>query len=443
MPGTKLTALGSIPEEWEVCPIGSFAIAAQYGLSVRGERTGTYPILRMNCQVDGRVVLNDLQYVDLDQGTFEVFRLAPGDILFNRTNSYELVGRSALYGHELPAVFASYLVRLRVDRTRVDPAYLNFLLNWDVAQRELKKLASRGVSQANISASKLKDFDVHLPSPREQSEIASALESVKELVLRESDLIRATGAIKQNLLSELFRHGLRGETQKETEIGLLPESWDTSTIDLSAEIISTRMPYGALLRAPDIDDNPRSTRVLGIKVADMNSVGPETPIQKSELERNLNSDEVRRRCAPPGTIVFPKNGAAVATNKKRIVAHWSVFDPNVMGLIARENLSQRYLFHWMQGFDLATIVSPGPVPHFNKSDLARVRLPVPPTHDEQNEIASIFDAIDRKIHLHKQKRAALEELFKALLHRLMIGEIRVSELDLLALQPRAVAETAA
>jgi type I restriction enzyme S subunit len=76
------------------------------------------------------------------------------------------------------------------------------------------------------------------------------------------------------------------------------------------------------------------------------------------------------------------------------------------------------------------------IPNLSRARLAELPMPVPAI-DEQRDIVAILDAIDRKIELHRQKRAVLEELFKALLHKLMTGEIRVDELDLSALQAPA------
>ena len=119
----KETEIGPMPENWELRPIGEFAHQLQYGLSVRGEPTGRYPILRMNCQQDGKVLLRDLQFVNVDDKTAKAYRVKPGDILFNRTNSYELVGRTAIVEMETNAVFASYLVRVSVDNKRLNPQF--------------------------------------------------------------------------------------------------------------------------------------------------------------------------------------------------------------------------------------------------------------------------------------------------------------------------------
>ena len=203
----KEIEIGPVPESWELRPIGEFAHQLQYGLSVRGEPSGRYPILRMNCQQDGKVLLRDLQFVNVDDDTAKTYRVKPGDILFNRTNSYELVGRTAIVEVETNAVFASYLVRVSVDNKRLDPRFLNHFLNWDSAQAELKKLASRGVSQANISAGKLREFGIPLTDLDEQGEIVSILDAID----RKIDLHLRKRAVLDDLFKALLHKLMTGE----------------------------------------------------------------------------------------------------------------------------------------------------------------------------------------------------------------------------------------
>ena len=282
------------------------------------------------------------------------------------------------------------------------------------------------------------DVLLALPFPAfdsaEEHKISECLSFVRACINVEEDLARKLVDLKRATMRGLFSRGLRGESRKDSEIGPVPESWHTPRIDDLADLISTRMTYGALLSSVDHAPVNEAARVLGIKVADMNPSHATTTINDAQLVGYVAKDELVHRCAPPGTIVFPKNGAAVATNKKRMLGDWGVFDPNVMGLLAKDQTDQRYLFHWMLTFDLASIVKPGPVPHFNKSDLASVRLPMPTDAGERDEIVAIFDAIDVKIDLHKRKGVILEELFRALLHKLMTGEVHVEDLDLSALE---------
>ena len=203
----KETEIGPVPESWEVVNLGTFLKAAQYGLSVKGHTAGRYPILRMNCQIDGRVEFRDLQYVDVDDAFFEAFKLCDGDLLFNRTNSYELVGRTAIFRSQQDAVFASYLIKLRLDEEAFIPEFLNYHFGRDSTQSDLKKLASRGVSQANISASKLKEFSVPKPGIDEQREIVAILEAVD----RKIDLHRRKKAVLEDLFKSLLHKLMTGE----------------------------------------------------------------------------------------------------------------------------------------------------------------------------------------------------------------------------------------
>ena len=175
----------------------------------------------------------------------------------------------------------------------------------------------------------------------------------------------------------------------------------------------------------------------------MNLPGNEVELQSAAVEKTMLRANAERRAAPPRTIIFPKRGAAIATNKKRLSTTWTVFDPNVIGVVGRDGLDQEYLFQWFQTFDLRTITEPGPTPQLNKKNLEPLLVPVPPTLDEQREIVAILDSIDRKIDLHRRKRTLLDKLFESLLHKLMTDGTRVSDLDLSALNSPAVTEAAA
>jgi len=170
------TEIGSIPAHWQVVRLGEVVKQTQYGISRRGVRQGKVPILRMNNLVDGKIVTSDLQYLDLDERETGKFCLQKGDILFNRTNSHDLVGKTALFDLDGTFVFASYLIRLKPNTQFIIPEFLNFYMNWEKSQQCLKYLASRGVSQSNINATKLKGLSIPLPPLPEQHEIARILQ---------------------------------------------------------------------------------------------------------------------------------------------------------------------------------------------------------------------------------------------------------------------------
>ncbi len=220
----KETEIGPVPESWGLRPIGEFATKMQYGLSLRGAESGRYTILRMNCQQDGKVLFRDLQFVDVDSEIAETYRVNQNDLLFNRTNSYELVGRTAIVEGPTDAVFASYLVRVSVDEERLSPRFLNHFLNWDTTQWELKKLASRGVSQANISAGKLRNFSILVPSLDEQGEVVAILDAID----RKIDLHRRKRAVLEELFRVLLHKLMTGEIRVgELDLEAISENQDS------------------------------------------------------------------------------------------------------------------------------------------------------------------------------------------------------------------------
>ena len=193
----KQTEIGPVPESWDIRALGDHLTEAQYGISIKGAETGRYPVLRMTNQKQGQISGANLQYVDLSPVQLEKFRVDRQDILFNRTNSLELVGRTAIFDLEGDFVFASYLIRLRTDAARIRPFFLNHYFNWDETQVRLKSIATRAVSQSNISATRLKCFPVPVPSPEEQDKIVTRIDCV--------DRKRSVHHRKHAVLTALFR----------------------------------------------------------------------------------------------------------------------------------------------------------------------------------------------------------------------------------------------
>lgn len=193
----KTTEIGPVPESWEVVPLSDYLIVTQYGLSTKGADTGQYALLRMTNQQQGRVLIENMQYVALAAGQFDKFRMQKQDILFNRTNSFDLVGRTAIFDLEGDFVFASYLIRLRTDSKRLRPYFLNHYLNWNETQARLKSIATRAVSQSNISATRLRSFSVPIPKTEEQDEIASQINCLDQKLIFHFQ--------KKQLLADLFR----------------------------------------------------------------------------------------------------------------------------------------------------------------------------------------------------------------------------------------------
>lgn len=209
----RKTAVGLVPRAWQIVPVSSVVRSFQYGLSVPMEEKGRLPILRMGNIQGGDVVLADLKYVNLTEKVFSPYLLKRGDVLFNRTNSQEWVGKVGIYRHNVPSVFASYLIRVVPDGTTVDNYYLGHVLGSYAAQCRIRRYATPGVQQVNINATNLGKVLIPLPigedGLREQRDIAVLLEAADALVRSYEPVLASQQSLKASLMHVLLSGRVR------------------------------------------------------------------------------------------------------------------------------------------------------------------------------------------------------------------------------------------
>ena len=170
--------LEAVPAHWHVCHLKRVLARMDYGISVSTEEEGRYPVLKMGDIVAGEVVFASHGYVDEVE---ENLLLDTGDLLYNRTNSPDQVGKLAIFrGTKADAVtFASYLVRLRVNH-KADPEFLTYLLNSDGFLGFARRLAIPSVQQSNLNSTRYGRMVIPLPPLAEQREIVEFLSGVRD-----------------------------------------------------------------------------------------------------------------------------------------------------------------------------------------------------------------------------------------------------------------------
>jgi type I restriction enzyme S subunit len=220
----KRTAIGFIPQSWAAVPVSSVVTSFQYGLSVPMEQKGAIPILRMGNIQRGEVLLDELKYVSLPQKCLKPYIVKRGDVLFNRTNSQEHVGKVGIYRHDVSVVFASYLIRLLPDPSKVDHYYLGHVLNSYSAQCRIKRYATPGVQQVNINATNLGKVLIPLAVDEhgldEQREIATILENADAAIRGYQLVIKAQQALKAALMQDLLTGSVRVNNNLEAVLKL-------------------------------------------------------------------------------------------------------------------------------------------------------------------------------------------------------------------------------
>jgi type I restriction enzyme S subunit len=194
------------PKGWAVATVGDVLAAADYGSSSKASSDGSgLPMIRMgNVTYAGNLDLADLKYVDLPAEEVERYCLQEGDILFNRTNSKDLVGKTGLWDGSCAAIVASYFIRLRVQRQAVSSHYLWAFMNTAHMKRVLFDTARGAIGQSNINSKELKAFPLPVPPPALQDQFASRCADVSGLTFQHSAATAKAQATFDALLAQAF-----------------------------------------------------------------------------------------------------------------------------------------------------------------------------------------------------------------------------------------------
>lgn len=199
------TPLGMLPKGWVCAPIKKFVQSAEYGISTSlNDDSSGIPVLRMNNIQNNRFNVEDLKFTK-DPEAYRL-KLSTGDVLYNRTNSMEHVGKTAIWRGELSECsFASYLVRINVNECGLLPEYFSFWMSQESSQNALRAFATPAVQQVNINPTNLQRVLMSCPvSLLEQRQIVDRIDAADAVLLREREALLKLIAQKSGLMQDLL-----------------------------------------------------------------------------------------------------------------------------------------------------------------------------------------------------------------------------------------------
>ena len=192
------------PFEWDTGKIKDAVLDVRYGSSRPAVEGGKYPYLRMNnITYDGKLDLTDIKRIDVPDNELDRCTVRRGDVLFNRTNSKELVGKTCVYNRDEPMILAGFVIRVRVNQ-RILPEFLSAFLNTDFSKQMLQGMCKSAIGQANINAKEMQNIGLYFPPLSLQNEFAAFVERVDQQKQTIQQSLEKLELMKKALMQEYF-----------------------------------------------------------------------------------------------------------------------------------------------------------------------------------------------------------------------------------------------
>lgn len=415
--GYKMTELGILPKEWEVVRLGEVFNIQQGKQVSQKNRIGNNQkyFLRTSNIFWGSIDTSKLDQMHFTLEEEKKYELKYGDLLVCEGGA---IGRTAIWQNQIDnCYYQNHLHRLRAINNKV---YSRFYLFWLWYAFEFSNIyLGQGniTTIPNLSSSRVSLLSIPLPPLSEQQAIASILSTVQKAIVTENQLIERTRELKKSMMHKLFTEGTRGEKQKMTEIGPIPESWEVGR--LGDVVIETQQ----------INLNKEKGKI--IKYIDVSSIDREKLVIKNTQEYKIEDAPGRaRKKVCSGDVIF----ATVRPTLLRVayideLYHDQVCSTAFCVLRAKGDNISRFLYYLVQREtfikQLASIQSGANYPAVTDRQVKAQPVPLSP-FPEQQEIAKILSTIDQKIEFHTNKKQKFEELFRTLLHELMTAKRRVN-----------------
>ncbi|WP_083865032.1 restriction endonuclease subunit S [Nocardia brevicatena] len=350
------------------------------------------------------LLLDDVKAMNFTDAEMAQFRLEPGDILLNEASgSPREVGKPAIWQGEIDeCAFQNTLLRVR-PQSDVDPRYLLHFFRHEAESGAFVR-GARGTGINHLGRAALAKWKVPLSPIEEQRRIAAILDHADALRAKRREALARLDELTQSIFIDMFGDPVSN-----------PSGYPVRTLGEIAEFYAG----GTLPEGEDFAGQTDGFALL--KVSDLNLPGNERVLRSSQGWSAHPG--ARSATCPAGSVVIPKRGGAIGTNKKRLTSRPSILDPNLMAIKPQQSqLGLEFLYAWFERLDLNSLISGSSVPQLNKKDLAPLVIPVPP-YELQLEFAARANVIGHIRSGHRANLVELDALFASLQSRAFRGEL--------------------
>lgn len=385
-------------------------------------------IRNTNFTDSGKIDYSNVAVLEVEKKQFDQRKLIKGDIVIERSGGgpKQPVGRVVYFDKDDGDFsFSNFTSRIRVINDELDTIFVFYFLMYFYEAGNTFEMQAQTTGIRNLDFTKYKNsVRVPLIPLPEQRKIAYVLSTVQKAIEKQDKLIRHTTELKKALMQKLFTEGTKGEKQKQTEIGLVPESWEEIIIGDLGKCVTGTTPKTA------VEEYWNSNDFDFIAPADIGN----TKYVYNSAKMMSNEGLKVSRILPKNSVLCVCIGSSIGkvglTFKDQ-----SATNQQINSIICKAEYNPIYTYyllvqyaeHW-RGH--ATF---GPVPILNKGQFELIKIFVTKDKQEQSLIAESLQTFDSKIEFHGKKKQSLYNLFKTLLHELMTGERRVHEIEFEAL----------
>jgi type I restriction enzyme S subunit len=412
-----------LPSDWRLVSAGAALADSAYGVGDAGDSAGEIEVIGMKDIKNGYVSVTSLGRIGGSLADYTEYKLEIGDILLNRTNSPDLVGKVGVICEATNAIFASYLVRLRANRNIADPFFLAQWLNGDIAQRALKRIATRAVSQANINPTEFKrQCPVPLPPLPEQRKIVEILRTWDEAIEAAEKLVEQLQRRQQALVYQLVFGGRRlGNYARSSEFQ--KARWLSVPTDWAV------VPIGAIAEErSNVNRNGGAAEVLSCSKY-QGFVRSLEYFKKQVFSSDLSSYKIIRR----GEFGFPSNHVEEGSiGLQNLVEEGLVSPIYTVFRFDADRVDNDYAYSVLKTelyrhiFQVSTSASVDRRGSLRWSEFSTLPFPLP-SIDEQRAIQKVIAAGQSQIVQQLMERDALAKQKRGLMQKLLTGEWRVND----------------
>ena len=341
-----------------------------------------------------------------------------GDILFGKLRPYLRKGAKA----DFDGISSTDILVFRAEEG-CEPEFLQYLVHADEFISHAKSTTT-GVQHPRTSWPSLKEFRLSLPPLPEQKTIAHILSTVQRAIEAQERIIRTTTELKKALMHKLFTEGLRGEPQKQSEIGLVPESWEVCKIGDVAKIQSGGTP------TRDVPANWIGGTIPWVKTGEINYCVI-TDTKEKVTPTGLGNSAAQ--LFPKGTLLMAMYGQGITRGRVAVLGIEASTNQACAAITptSSKRVSPLFLYYYFE-YHYENLRKLGHGANQRNMNAALIRsFPLTfPKANEQAAIVTALESLDAKRLLHGRKRLQLQDLFRALLHELMTAKTRVQKLKL-------------